>query len=216
MNVFKPGTGTITVWENTGGTRGPQLYQLKGIPLTPGPLVVVLKVASSVVKEPDRYWPPALPDAVETIAASYVQTSTSSKVRLFNLSPNTQVCCSCSARPAPACMHGLTESCGCHMRARTVWLQVAGMACSANGTQEIASNVKYSLGSPWYDVPTSAATFTIHDDLTGSVITSREETPPAAPIGYTNMLIGLQGGSGSTVVQLVPLADAPEGGLCKP
>ena len=31
-----------------------------------------------------------------------------------------------------------------------------------------------------------------------------------------NMLIGLQGASGTTTVQLVPLADAPEGGLCKP
>ena len=30
------------------------------------------------------------------------------------------------------------------------------------------------------------------------------------------MLIGLRGASGSTGVQLVPLADAPEGGLCKP
>jgi hypothetical protein len=31
---------------------------------------VVIKVASSMVKQPDKYWPPALPDAVETIAAS--------------------------------------------------------------------------------------------------------------------------------------------------
>ena len=36
VNVFKPGTGTITVWENSGGQRGAVLYQLKGIPLTPG------------------------------------------------------------------------------------------------------------------------------------------------------------------------------------
>ena len=43
VNVFKPGTGTITVWENTGGTRGAVLYQKKGIPLTPGPLMVVIK-----------------------------------------------------------------------------------------------------------------------------------------------------------------------------
>jgi hypothetical protein len=35
------------VWENTGGTRGAQIYQLKGIPLTPGPLMVVIKVAAS-------------------------------------------------------------------------------------------------------------------------------------------------------------------------
>jgi hypothetical protein len=44
--------------------------------------VVVIKVASSVVADPSKYWPPALPDAIETIAASYVQTDTS-KVRLL-------------------------------------------------------------------------------------------------------------------------------------
>ena len=42
------------------------------------------------------------------------------------------------------------------------------MSCSANGTQEIARNVKYSLGSPWYDVPTAPATFTVRDDLAGA------------------------------------------------
>ena len=45
--------------------------------------MVVIKVASSVVADPSKYWPPALPDAIETIAASYVQTDTSSKVRLL-------------------------------------------------------------------------------------------------------------------------------------
>ena len=87
VNVFKPGTGTITVWENTGGTRGAVLYQKKGIPLTPGPLMVVIKVASSQVANATGYWPPALPDSIETIAASYVESSVSSKLRLFNLSP---------------------------------------------------------------------------------------------------------------------------------
>ena len=38
-----------------------------------GPLVVVLKVASSLVAEPAKFWPPALPDCVETIAASYYE-----------------------------------------------------------------------------------------------------------------------------------------------
>ena len=42
VNIFKPGTGSITVYENKDGTRGPQLYTLKGIPPTPGPLVVVI------------------------------------------------------------------------------------------------------------------------------------------------------------------------------
>lgn len=36
VNVFREGKGTITIWENIGGTRGSQVYQLKGIPLTPG------------------------------------------------------------------------------------------------------------------------------------------------------------------------------------
>ena len=101
VNVFKEGKGTITIWENTGGTRGAQIFQLKGIPLTPGPLVVVIKVASSLVKQPAKYWPPSLPDCVETIAASYVQSQANSAVRLFNLSPDTkQAGMTCSANGA--------------------------------------------------------------------------------------------------------------------
>jgi hypothetical protein len=45
VNVFKPGSGTITIWENVGGVRGAQIYSLPKIPLTPGPLLVVIKVA---------------------------------------------------------------------------------------------------------------------------------------------------------------------------
>ena len=37
------------------------------------------------------------------------------------------------------------------------------MTCSANGTKEVASDVQYSLGSDWYDVPTVASTFSVHD-----------------------------------------------------
>ena len=68
--MFKPGTGTITLWENIGGVRDKQLYQLKGIPLTPGPLLVVIKVAASQVHNSSGYWPPALPDSVETIVSA--------------------------------------------------------------------------------------------------------------------------------------------------
>eukprot|EP01048_Picozoa_sp_COSAG05_P001947 COSAG05_NODE_72_length_21963_cov_153.494535_3_plen_91_part_00 len=90
------------------------------------------------------------------------------------------------------------------------------MSCSANGTAEIATNVHYSLGSKWFKVPTAKATFTAFDDISGSKLTARQETPPAAPLGYTNVLLGLQKGSGTTAIQIVPLADAPEGGVCKP
>ena len=115
--------------------------------------------------------------------ASYVQTATSSKVRLFNLSPDTKE---------------------------------AGMACSGNGTKELATNVQYSLGSDWYDIATAAATFTVSDDLTGKELVTRTETPPAAPLGFTNMLIGLQQAEGPHAIQMIMLNDAPEGGVCKP
>jgi hypothetical protein len=181
--LFKPGTGTITVYENTGGTRGAQLYQLKGIPLTPGPLVVVIKVAASVTANASAYWPPALPDSIETIAASYVDTDPTSKVRLFNLAPD---------------------------------VKAAGMSCSANGTAEIASNIAFSLGSEWQPVPTESATYTFTDDITKKALTSKTLTPAAAPIGNTNVLLGLASGSGEFVIQAVSLVDAPEGGTCHP
>ena len=52
--------------------------------------MVVIKVASSQVGNSSGYWPPALPDSIETIAASYVQDSDNSKVRLFNPPPDTK------------------------------------------------------------------------------------------------------------------------------
>lgn len=61
--------------------------------------------------------------------------------------------------------------------------QIAGMTCSANGTAQLAKNVRYSLGSPWYEVPTAASTFSVQDDLTGATVTTRLEEPPAAPLG---------------------------------
>jgi hypothetical protein len=79
VEVFEDGYGTIDIYENTAGTRGPLLLSTT-IPLTPGPLVVVVK----------DYWPPKAPSNVETIAASYVPTSSGSGVRLFNLSPDTE------------------------------------------------------------------------------------------------------------------------------
>jgi hypothetical protein len=90
------------------------------------------------------------------------------------------------------------------------------MTCSANGTAEIATGVRYSLGSSWAPVPTQAETFGFTDDSTGKVVTSRQLTPAVAPIGNTAMMLGLQTGSGAFGVQAVSLVDAPEGGVCAP
>jgi hypothetical protein len=43
----------------------------------------------SQVKNASGFWPPSLSDAIETIAASYIDTDSSSKVRLLNLAPGT-------------------------------------------------------------------------------------------------------------------------------
>eukprot|EP01043_Picozoa_sp_COSAG02_P054134 COSAG02_NODE_6080_length_3815_cov_25.833961_4_plen_171_part_00 len=92
VNSFSVGTGTFTVWESTGGTRGAQLLSLS-IPLTPGPLVVVIKDGCPNRDAPTSKCAPAWPPSkstVETIAASFVPPKTGSGVRLFNLAADVQ------------------------------------------------------------------------------------------------------------------------------
>lgn len=79
VEVFVDGYGQMQIYQNNAGSRGSLLLTTE-IPLTPGPLVVVVK----------DMWPPKVPSNVETIAASYVPpTPPNSGVRLFNLSPDT-------------------------------------------------------------------------------------------------------------------------------
>ena len=87
------------------------------------------------------------------------------------------------------------------------------------GPKSLVKNVAFSLGSPWVDVPTASEQFTFRDDLTSKQIATLTHTPPAAPLGFTNFLLGMQtpGAAGKAYgVQAVALADAPEGGVCKP
>ena len=86
VSVFKPGSGSITIWENNEGVRGKQLYHLDHIPLTPGPLIVALKIAQDQdPSNPSTFYPPNQADQVETIAASYPPFNDHASVRLFNL-----------------------------------------------------------------------------------------------------------------------------------
>ena len=134
------------------------MYKLSKIPLTPGPLVVVIKVAQSQAfnhSGPEPFWPPRVPDNVETIAASYVQPGAGGKVRLFNLSPDTKV---------------------------------AGMSITSGTPKALAQNVQYSLGSDWFPVPATAQTYSFTDDLTKKVLTTRVETPPPNPLVRGNIV----------------------------
>lgn len=88
-SAFEVGTGAVTVWENVGGTRGAELLSVSDIPLTPGPLVVVLKCINA---KDTCAWPPAstqLGGSVETIAASFTPVAQGAVARLFNLAPTT-------------------------------------------------------------------------------------------------------------------------------
>ncbi len=71
VSVFAGGKGTITLKDHTTGA----VLLTAAIPLTPGPLVVVVKDT----------WPPKEVKNVETIAASFVPPLNGSAVRLFNL-----------------------------------------------------------------------------------------------------------------------------------
>ena len=148
VNVFKPGTGTITIWENVGGARSAEpLYTLKGIPLTPGPLLVVIKVASSQVANASGDWPPALPDSVETVAASYVQSDSFSKVRLFNLSPDTKSAgMTSTANGTAEIVSGVDYSLG------SSWVRVPTAAATFgfvdDGTKKVIATKTLTPGAP--------------------------------------------------------------------
>ena len=84
------------------------------------------------------------------------------------------------------------------------------------GGKEIASDVAFGLGSDWVKVSHSSASFGFVDDQSKKTLSTKTMTPAAAPIGNTNVLVGLQGAAGAYGIQVVSLVDAPEGGTCHP
>ena len=51
--------------------------------------------------------------------------------------------------------------------------------------------IPYSLGSPWVTVSSGSATYSFTDDSSSKTLVSKTETPAAAPLGTTNVLVGL-------------------------
>ena len=89
----------------------------------------------------------------------------------------------------------------------------AGMTLAG---KPIATNVAYGLGSSWVKVPTVSSDFSFLDDVSKKTLASKTVTPAAAPIGNTEVLLGLQQGGAGYGMQVVSLVDAPEGGTCHP
>ena len=80
-------------------------------------------------------------------------------------------------------------------------------ASMALGGKSIAGAVAYSLGSKWVEVAAKSETFTFTDAQTGKRLSQKTETPPKAPIGATNFLLGLQSGGNDFGITVVPLND---------
>ena len=225
VNVFRAGTGTITLWENTGGKRGKQLFRLPKIPLTPGPLVAIVKVAQS---QPKPVWPPSLPDNIETIAASCESRAASHAVELsanlllFRSTATSLPAYYCSSESNYSLLSLVLVDVSSKTSAAVRLFNLspdtkdAGMSL---GAKELVKNVAFSLGSPWVDVPAASASFTFTDSLTAKEIAALTHTPPAAPLGFTNFLLGMQSpgaAGGAYEIRALALTDAPEGGVCKP
>jgi hypothetical protein len=200
INVFVPGSGSITIWENVNGVRGQQVFEDDGIHLTPGPLVVAVKVAQDQnPAEPSQYWPPSDPDQIETIAASYIppaqRNSSSVLMRMMNLAPNI--------------IHGGMTS--------SATAAAPGGAASAS----TIANVHYSDSSAWVPLPAVEQSFTFWDDDLSPHREIFKTSPPSTPpigIGSTQFLIGLDYKQSGLPLGLraLLLRDAPEDGLCKP
>ena len=170
------------------------MFEDDGIHLTPGPLVVVLKVAQDQnPAEPSRYWPPSEPDQIETIAASYIPPSgRNASVRMFNLAPNVKLA-------------GMGSS------------AAAGGAAAGGGS--MISGVHYSDSSHWIPLPPTEQQFTFYDDdLSPHESLLSSTATPTAGIGSTQFLMGLHYRESGEPLGLVSvlLQDAPEDGLCKP
>lgn len=55
----------------------------------------------------------------------------------------------------------------------------------------IFAEIPYSLGSAWVTVSSGSATYSFTDDSLSKTLVSKTETPAAAPLGTTNVLVGL-------------------------
>ena len=74
LDIFRAGAGHLTIENNSTG----EVLLTATIPLTPGPLLVVVK----------DFWPPSEANNIEAIAASFTPPKLGSAVRLFNLAPD--------------------------------------------------------------------------------------------------------------------------------
>ena len=196
-----------------GGQRGARTLYSKEIPLTPGPLVVAVKVAlNQDPSDPSKYWPPSEPDQIETIAASYPPATGLASVRLFNLSPDTKTAGMTSDGAGAATISSVPYSLGSKWESFALGQQIFRIV------DDFASPA-VPVRRPSKPTPCSAgARATSKPTIRVCVlqVVSVEEAPAGPPIGSTMFLLGLRKQQGAVGPQALLLNDAPEGGVCKP
>jgi hypothetical protein len=96
----------------------------------------------------------------------------------------------------------------------------SGFISMAADGHTLATDVRYSLGSSWTPVAAKSTKFTFSDSVSKAALATTTITPPQAPLGMTNVLLGVQSGGGGDGgafgVRATALVDAPEGGTCHP
>lgn len=134
-------------------------------------------------------------------AASYVQTQANSKVRLFNLSPDTKLAgMACSGNGAYQSRPSATQDHTTAIRADCNTVQsynsnqqdaacIELIACRCDrlsinrlGTKQLVSGVAYSLGSPWVTVSSSSATYSFTDDGSSKPLVSKTVRTKRQPL----------------------------------
>ena len=207
---FQAGAGTINVYENAGGVRGGLLLSTK-IPLTPGPLVVVVKDT----------WPPNKPTNVETIAASFVPCvcTTACALHVCVCSASHDWCavarpCACAVFPEPMPHAPCRPTNGSAVRLFNLAVDVKAAGLKDAGGTVLADGIRYSLGSKWEPVPALSQSYSTFSDsgASSTALASASFTAPAAPMVFTTFLMG----SIEFGYTLVPQLDAPEFGPCRP
>ena len=181
---FEPGVGTVNIYKAGDST---PILTVEDIPLTPGPIDVVLKcpvVPIGMQPSDVHCWPPennkrdqAIGMYVEAVAASYHTNPVDNTafVRMMNLSPNA---------------HGA----GLRYNSKNLF----------NATLEEGDS------SAWWSLPTVSTKFeaTAFDAKGDEIIATITMTPPASPASMTMWLLG-QMQDPKFPPTLLPLIDAP-------
>lgn len=189
VTKFKAGNGQVTV--QSGGKTILSATKF----LTPGPLVCVIKGA----------WPPKDANSVECIAASFVPSANSSKVRLFNLAMDIK---DAALHQGDANGPKLADDVPYTLGSKP-WTPVPATSAKFTATDALSSSF---LTSITFTPPPGPEAFTTFLLVRAASVESLSGVPHLL---LDDRLVPVQG-TKAFGYTLVPQIDAPEFGPCRP